>query len=837
MSHVFPYVLIRGNDEQSIKRIIKAMDDIEMNEICVRCDDDEIFLKDAWWKAFDILMEEAERRGMKVWIYDEAKCPSGFANGAYQQLDPQLCRESIMYRVFSVKKSIVLDIDRYIHPSERNALSYAFDKLSKKDRSNDGDELISLVAFEGESEEYNPIDLTGFISNGKLIWTKPNDSEWKVVIIYKSRKLGQLSSYMNVMEKDSVKVMIDEVYEKFYERYKDRFGKSIAGFVYDSPCFGNGEKGRVCKFGNDCDLPWGPSLEEALEEQLGTEYRNMLPLLWFDDIDETNQAKIRNAFLNTASAFVESNYLEQLNVWCNSHNVKFFGTVDESEGTGSSLGNYFKAQRYGSFAAMQCLDKRVMPKDEISSNDEFDHYALGKLSSSLAAISPSMDGRSIIKTFGGYGEDCGIELQKYICNHFMVRGNNNIMPMSFTDASYPSGISPDLYADGNNPGYYALNELGKYVDRICTKISDGKADVHVAVLYHGDGGWCGANMPIEKVCRVLMDNQIDFHIIPSEAFTDEKHYRTKISKTLSINGNEYRILLIPYMQYIDNDMATAIMHMQKNNIQAFFIDEIPDGTSDDVKPPKNIKQMKPLALEDVAKKCEKYKTITLVPADESIRAMRYIGKQDLIFLFNESSVPYTGKVVIPYKQAYRYNPYRDCYEKLPSIRNGLEISIDAHETLIIVSGRHISKQTMELKGQKHELHTFELSTCAAKDYPSFSDRKTISLENPSEIISSEFSGYIRYEKEIRYRDGSLYLEVGDANDCLEVFVNRTSLGITIEKPFRYDLTPYLKVGINNLTIDVMTTMISENGQGKPCGITGEVNLYTSSKKRKKSADK
>lgn len=87
----------------------------------------------------------------------------------------------------------------------------------------------------------------------------------------------------------------------------------------------------------------------------------------------------------------------------------------------------------------------------------------------------------------------------------------------------------------------------------------------------------------------------------------------------------------------------------------------------------------------------------------------------------------------------------------------------------------------------------------------------------------------------------MILEVTDAYEGVEVFVNDVSLGIQIAPPFSYCLTGRLRRGNNAVRIEVATTLERENaklpdpirmymGLGEkipecPSGINGTVSLY------------
>ena len=98
-----------------------------------------------------------------------------------------------------------------------------------------------------------------------------------------------------------------------------------------------------------------------------------------------------------------------------------------------------------------------------------------------------------------------------------------------------------------------------------------------------------------------------------------------------------------------------------------------------------------------------------------------------------------------------------------------------------------------------------------------------------EKTDKKFSGFIRYETEVDLGKVSrAVLEITDAYEGVELFVNGKSCGIQVVPKFIYDITDKLVQGKNVLRIEVATTLERErNGKSKcPTGITGKVNLYT-----------
>lgn len=108
----------------------------------------------------------------------------------------------------------------------------------------------------------------------------------------------------------------------------------------------------------------------------------------------------------------------------------------------------------------------------------------------------------------------------------------------------------------------------------------------------------------------------------------------------------------------------------------------------------------------------------------------------------------------------------------------------------------------------------------------------------------DFGGFVRYDKvfdltETEAASDNIILEIPDAAEGVEVFVNGVSAGIQIVPVYRYDIAALVKEGSNTLTIEVATTLeravpttTRVPGAVIPppanhCGITGEVRMVFS----------
>lgn len=164
--------------------------------------------------------------------------------------------------------------------------------------------------------------------------------------------------------------------------------------------------------------------------------------------------------------------------------------------------------------------------------------------------------------FGNYGWKEGVRLEKYLLDHFMVRGVNHFVSHAFTAKEYPDkDFPPHFYAHGHNPQYRHFGELMMYADRVTGMISYGHAVSPVAILYHAEAEWCGGAMLMQKPGRILQDNQIDFHYVPADVFAEREFYKTEITDKLTVNGLSHEVLVIPYARFITRETSEAVIEL------------------------------------------------------------------------------------------------------------------------------------------------------------------------------------------------------------------------------------------------------------------------------------
>lgn len=849
-NYIFPFFWQHGETEEVLRKYMKVIHEANIGAVCVESRPHPDFCGEQWWHDMDIILEEAKKYGMKVWILDDSHFPTGFANGAMKEQPLELYRQSITCRQYAGVGGETITIPREAldnaEPFEPNMMEKMMTHNSADGATKqfDDDRMLGVYAIrqdgaDGFVNPENRIDLSSAITEEGLEFVVP-EGNWKIYVTQLTRNRGPHRDYINMMDKASCKVQIEAVYEPHWEHYKEEFGKTIAGFFSDEPELGNGhlyDQNNELGCSPTMDYPWSRELEMRLKEELGEDFAGQFALLWEQDADTAETARVRYAYMDGVSRLVEEDFSWPIGEWCRAHGVEYIGHLIEDNNhaskTGSSLGHFFRGLAGQDMAGIDDIGGQVMPGQEDvdlnmppfhSRNGSFYHYGLGKLGSSAAAIEPLKKGNSMCEIFGAYGWGEGVRLEKYLLDHFMVRGINHFVPHAFSGKEYPDpDCPPHFYAHGNNPQYRHFGALMAYGNRVLELINGGHHVAPVAILYHGESDWMGAAMASDIVGHQLYDHQIDYDYIPQDVFLDENVYDMEITEgKLRVNTQEYKVLIVPELQFVTPHMKEAVKKMQEAHFPVYFINRLPEGVEGEVVP-----------LDELVAKLSRQgvNELSIEPENNRVRYYHYEHQDgSAVYLFvNEGDDIYEGNVQIPdERDCYIYDAWENTVYRAEVLREEdkkakkVSLSLEPLKSQIVIfdqkeSVEEVLKQEkcpLAVSGEEVKLGTvWKRSICRSIDYPKFGEKKEICLPDLLHEEEPLFSGFVRYENQFEGKAGETYvLEISDAYEGVEVFVNGRSLGIQIVPTYRFDLSSEIQDGVNELVIEVATTLEREASQ-------------------------
>ncbi|MEO0017501.1 MAG: hypothetical protein RLZZ522_784, partial [Verrucomicrobiota bacterium] len=243
------------------------------------------WLGEGWYRDLDICLAAAKKHDLQMWIFDDYWWPSQMMGG----------RVPAAYgsKVLAAAAATVTG------PGHHAAEGCA------------GQKFIAVLAgremADGAVDGSTLVDLAGSIRDGKLAWEVPA-GKWKVMTFTWAFKgaVGNQQKYISVdgASPDCVDWFIQTVYQPHYNRYKEDFGKTIAGYFYDEP---------------ETQGDWGSDLPKWMAEH-GIDLKKSLVAYKFK-LAGDEQAAGRYSFLD---AFAESwgrTMYGGMTRWCREHHV------------------------------------------------------------------------------------------------------------------------------------------------------------------------------------------------------------------------------------------------------------------------------------------------------------------------------------------------------------------------------------------------------------------------------------------------------------------------------------------------------------------------------------
>ncbi len=860
-NYVLPFFWQHGEPEEVLRRYMHVIHDANMREVCLEARPHPDYAGEGWFHDVDIILDEAKKLGMKIWILDDAHFPSGQCAGKMMEEPARLQKQYLRYKhadvtgpVPAASLSVAEMAKEYKNPFAQPS------PFAPEGKWYDDDAFLAVVAgrLDGKGKSLQHLDeeildLTDRVKDGILTWDVPAGT-WRIFVLYTTRNNGGRAGYVNFLSRESCKKQIEYCYEPHYKRYKDEFGSTIRGFFSDEPEIGNvtGYDPQSSSIGNMfMPLPWSEEMPPRMEERFGKDWLCQAVALWMPVGSGEYTARIRTGYMDIVTELCQENFGGQIGTWCREHGVEYIGHIvednDQHVRLGSSQGHYFRALWGQDWAGVDNICGQVMPGGAdvchttltgLGGDGTFYHHVLARLATSLADLDPGKQGRSLCEIFGAYGWEEGTRMMKYELDHFLVRGINHFVPHAFSPKEFPDpDCPPHFYAQGKNPLYKPFGSLMNYANRICHLISGGTHEVKVGILYHAESEWSGMEyMDMAQPARVLDDHQIDADFLPADVFSRPDEYQTVFDERgLVINGHRFEALVIPDAAFIPDCVREFVKKARETGFPVLFADK------------EHLEELAERLMQAGIKGA-----VSDTPFPD-LQIYHYSREEGDVFLLSNESVHlvYRGKVTLPVKgRPYRYDAmdnllYRVPYEE-DETGTELPLHLSPYEmAVILVPGDDRSYEDLAGDLPVYSDNPVEIagpwkvSFVKNEDYPDFTDEITLdSLENILNI-HPDFSGVIRYETAFSGTEGPHRLVLEEVFESAEVWIGGEYAGQRIAPPYSFDLTDHVHSGQNSLRIEVRTTLERlvhhlTGGVGMyglvsphvvpPCGIVGKVLL-------------
>ena len=832
-NYIMPFFWQHGAEESTLREYMEKIDSCGIHAVCLEARPHPDYVGPKWWQDVDVIMDEARHRGMRVWILDDSHFPTGYANGAVKNAPDHL------KRWYLEEKALEVD-----GPLEGFRLAAATDLGSRRMMGRvfqrKGETLVAVILARRQEDPNGRVwydqlqDVTDRLENGWLKMDIPQ-GHWVVFTYTKLMEAVQKASdHISFLEKESCRILLDTVYEPHWERYKEDFGKTFAGFFSDEPGFYNlgGTGFGMVKIGDQMPLPWSDQVWRLFQQRMGGPTA-IVGL--YNDLNGA-QAKARVTYMDIITRMYEENFSRQLGDWCEEHGVEYIGHVLEDVGLHSRLGpgtgHYFRAMAGQHMGGIDVVLNQLIPDRDYGKNG-FYHYSIQQLAASAAHQNPRMKGRAMCEIFGAFGWSEGLSMMKWMADHMLVGGINWFVPHAFTEKAFPDpDCPPHFYAHGMNPQYRYMHLVFDYMNRVCHLLNGGRAAVDNAVLFPAEGEWAGGYRDYGVIGKLCLTHQIPYELVCVDALETASVSQGR----LQVGEASYRTLLVDHIDLLPDHALAQLERLYRQGACVRFVGHAPkglDGASAPSVPVIQDEELLPLLREGAACATREYQPW--------LRCYKYLQEDMTVYLLVNSSMNHRLDTAILVEEAPAYVWYHAEDNTLevaqPDQRGWLPLSLDRGESVILLAGRQEALPgegdlpfRPELSGERRELSgAWSISLADYREQERF---QPLCVTDQLEDISSKepgFSGIIRYET--AFEGPARMIDLGRAFEGVEVLVNGRSAGVRVGYPYRYDVSALAGEGENQLTVLAATSLgdalgddLSKQRPFSPEGILGPVTL-------------
>jgi hypothetical protein len=522
--------------------------------ICARQGLKTPYLSDEWFQYVAVAVKAAQESGLEVWLYDEYPYPSGMSGGEVTLERPDARHRQLLHRSITVTGPQVLSYDL---PWARVLCAQAI-PLEEERGEQQWSEAIDLVQFVGSvpaEEVFQSTGLTTYTNKRfftaqlqkRLSWNVPS-GRWMISIFLEKEveDFKYFGHYVDPCHKEAIQTFIQTTHERYAHHFEQDFGETIKGLFTD-------EVGLLSH------IPWSARLPDFFRDRSGYDLIGNLPTLLYGRGERA--AQVRYDFFQGIHQLLSAAYYEPVSDWCDRHRLQFVTEVTSIRMT---------TQRYSHVPGGDSAHEKVGRSLEwILDCNAYSLRADPKIASSIARQLGCE--RSMIECFHSVGWSMTLQDAKWMLDRLAAFGINLFIFHAFFYSI--SGLRkhdapPSQFLQ--NPYWEHFRALADYAGRLGYSMSQGKADVPIAVLHPVTTFWthmgnafhgfkyCGNDAAEERELERLkqdwayLRNQLLLHQVDYDHLDPELLAEATIEDgQLMIGQACYRVLILPPMTNLE----------------------------------------------------------------------------------------------------------------------------------------------------------------------------------------------------------------------------------------------------------------------------------------------
>ncbi|MDD5728633.1 MAG: glycosyl hydrolase [Victivallales bacterium] len=385
---------------------------------------------------------------------------------------------------------------------------------------------------------------------------------------------------------------------------------------------------------------------------------------------------------------------------------------------------------------------------------------------------------------------------------------NSFVPPGYYDSRY---LAPSFYAGGFNPQYKLFGKLMRYVQRVCHLLSDGVHKADIAIYYNAEPDWANcAHRDLDDVAMVLTRSGFDFDILPADVIYDEKSIVR--NGRLLVNEEHYAALVLPMAELLPESLLARLDELAAQGLKVVFTDKLPTSCE------RKDKDINGLLAHFSAVPLDKLPSVLETVCGKRLQiapwipTLRFYGLEKTdgtdVYIFSNEGRETIDTFVRPTREGASviYDPWKNTAYRAEVNENGMRLRIEAQQLLAVIFGTE-NDNLPDFVYNLPDLHVLPLKyDIFIRDAGNGNDFRLLRANSEAVNLTVE-EKMTRYCGEFRYDAGfecdapsATVLEIPDAGDCAELWLNQVYCGASLGPVCRFDIGGKLKKGKNILSI-------------------------------------
>ncbi len=505
------------------------------------------YLSEEWFDVVSACVAEAKKLGLKLWIYDEDRWPSGAAGG--------LVTKDKRFRQRYIRHTV----DKEFPPQE-DSVELARYAVTMNE--------MTIVAFRR-------------IRKGAKLGADEHLMVFNRIISPANESWFNGQNYLDVLNPKAAQKFVDVTYEAYRRHLSREFGRVIPGFFTDEP--------NLYADSPVDSLPWTDGLEKIFEKRYGYDLLDHLPELFYSFRPELKGrggndlhrdiSKPRLDYRNLLGDTISLAFGGTIGKWCLKNHVQMAGHVrredsllDQMQSTGS---------------AMRFYEQMSMPGIDVLT----EHCLLFNTAKQCSSVAHQM-GRHlrITETGACTGWDLPFMGQKALGDWQYALGINRrfLMNVKSTFSGEAKRDFP-VSLSFQTPCWKEYSLVEDYFARLGAALSEGE-EVRELLVIHPIESMMGTfanrvrikdnrkpNNDLDRqfirLTNELLSLHLDFDFGEEELIS---HHAISTGRKIKVGKATYKAVLLPYLTTIRSTTLELLAKFADCGGAVFYLDSAPE---------------------------------------------------------------------------------------------------------------------------------------------------------------------------------------------------------------------------------------------------------------------